>query len=86
MYLSFPEFTILNSAQVTQQLTDGVRMLQMQAHENSGDIYLCHTACVGIHIIRHVVLPEQKQALYNGGTLLDYLKTGKKSSTISARN
>jgi hypothetical protein len=46
---------------ITQQLRDGVRMLQMQAHNNSGTIYLCHTAC----------------GLYNGGTLLDYLKTVK---------
>jgi len=46
---------------VTQQLNDGVRLLQMQTHENSGDIYLCHTDC----------------GLYNGGTLLDYLKTVK---------
>jgi len=43
---------------ITQQLNDGVRLLQMQAHENSGDIYLCHTSC----------------GLLNGGTLLDYLK------------
>ncbi|KAI0784988.1 PLC-like phosphodiesterase [Abortiporus biennis] len=42
---------------VTQQLTDGVRMLQMQAHNLSGTIQLCHTAC----------------SLYNGGTLNDYL-------------
>lgn len=44
---------------ITQQLTDGVRLLQMQAHNNSGEIYLCHTSC----------------GLYNGGPLLDYLKT-----------
>jgi hypothetical protein len=47
---------------VSQQLTDGVRMLQGQGHrlENSGDseVYLCHTSC----------------ALLNGGTLTDYLK------------
>ncbi|THV07602.1 PLC-like phosphodiesterase [Dendrothele bispora CBS 962.96] len=42
---------------VTQQLTDGVRMLQVQAHNNSGTIQLCHTSCT----------------LYNGGTLEDYL-------------
>jgi len=42
---------------VTQQLTDGVRLLQMQAHNSSGVIQLCHTSC----------------ALYNGGTLADYL-------------
>ncbi|CAK5264535.1 unnamed protein product, partial [Mycena citricolor] len=42
---------------ITQQLTDGVRMLQSQVHNNSGTIQLCHTSCV----------------LYNGGTLQDYL-------------
>jgi len=46
---------------VTQQLTDGVRMLQMQAHNNSGTIQLCHTSC----------------ALLNGGTLQDYLTSVK---------
>ncbi|KAF7307121.1 PLC-like phosphodiesterase [Mycena indigotica] len=43
---------------ITQQLNDGVRMLQMQAHNQSGVIQLCHTSCF----------------LYNGGTLEDYLK------------
>jgi len=42
---------------VTQQLTDGVRMLQMQAHNQSGTIQLCHTSCF----------------LYDGGTLASYL-------------
>ncbi len=31
---------------VTQQLNDGIRLLQMQAHNNSGTIQLCHTSCV----------------------------------------
>ncbi|KAJ2914279.1 hypothetical protein MD484_g6118, partial [Candolleomyces efflorescens] len=43
---------------ITQQLNDGVRMLQMQAHNESGVIRLCHTTCV----------------LLDGGTLEDYLK------------
>ncbi|KAH8099287.1 PLC-like phosphodiesterase [Cristinia sonorae] len=43
---------------VTQQLNDGIRMLQMQAHNLNGVIQLCHTTC----------------SLYNGGTLTDYLK------------
>jgi len=30
---------------VTQQLNDGVRMLQNQAHNSSGTIELCHTSC-----------------------------------------
>ncbi|KAF7347641.1 PLC-like phosphodiesterase [Mycena venus] len=42
---------------VTQQLNDGIRMLQMQAHNQTGVIQLCHTSCF----------------LYNGGTLEDYL-------------
>jgi hypothetical protein len=42
---------------VTQQLNDGIRMLQMQAHNSSGTIQLCHSTCL----------------LYNGGTLQDYL-------------
>ncbi|KAJ7446426.1 PLC-like phosphodiesterase [Mycena galericulata] len=46
---------------ITQQLTDGVRLLQMQAHNDSGVIQLCHTSCV----------------LYNGGTLEAYLTTVK---------
>jgi len=32
---------------VTQQLTDGIRMLQIQAHNaTDGTIHLCHTSCV----------------------------------------
>lgn len=46
---------------ITQQLNDGIRMLQMQAHNQSGVIQLCHTSC----------------ALYNGGTLATYLGTVK---------
>ncbi|EPQ60366.1 PLC-like phosphodiesterase [Gloeophyllum trabeum ATCC 11539] len=46
---------------ITQQLNDGIRMLQMQAHNNGGTIQLCHTSC----------------SLYNGGTLQDYLTTVK---------
>ncbi|KAF8807790.1 PLC-like phosphodiesterase [Phlegmacium glaucopus] len=46
---------------VTQQLNDGIRMLQMQAHDQNGIIQLCHTSC----------------GLYNGGTLQDYLQTVK---------
>jgi hypothetical protein len=46
---------------ITTQLDDGIRMLQMQAHNESGIIKLCHTSC----------------SLYDGGTLEDYLKTVK---------
>lgn len=42
---------------ITQQLNDGVRLLQSQVHNNSGVIQLCHTSCL----------------LYNGGPLSDYL-------------
>ncbi|CAE7172344.1 unnamed protein product [Rhizoctonia solani] len=43
---------------VTQQLTDGIRMLQVQAHLQNGAIRLCHTSCL----------------LLDGGSLTDYLK------------
>lgn len=46
---------------VTQQLNDGIRMLQMQTHNQNGVIQLCHTSC----------------ALYNGGTLETYLSSVK---------
>ncbi|KIK94109.1 hypothetical protein PAXRUDRAFT_143574 [Paxillus rubicundulus Ve08.2h10] len=46
---------------ITQQLNDGVRMLQMQTHNLSGVIQLCHTSC----------------SLYNGGPLSTYLGTVK---------
>ncbi|CAE6376060.1 hypothetical protein BN14_10500 [Rhizoctonia solani AG-1 IB] len=42
----------------TQQLTDGVRMLQVQAHLQNGAIRLCHTSCL----------------LMDGGLFTDYLK------------
>ncbi|KAF9454064.1 PLC-like phosphodiesterase [Macrolepiota fuliginosa MF-IS2] len=45
---------------ITTQLDDGIRMLQMQAHGQDGDIRLCHTSC----------------SLYDGGTLGDFLKQG----------
>jgi hypothetical protein len=46
---------------ITQQLNDGIRMLQMQAHNQNGTIRLCHTSC----------------SLYDGGTLQAYLTTVK---------
>jgi len=46
---------------ITTQLNDGIRMLQMQTHLENGAIRLCHTSC----------------ALFNGGSLEDYLKTVK---------
>ncbi|KAF9481650.1 PLC-like phosphodiesterase [Pholiota conissans] len=42
---------------ITQQLNDGIRMLQMQAHNQNGVIRLCHTSC----------------SLFDGGSLQDYL-------------
>ncbi|GBE77665.1 Uncharacterized secreted [Sparassis crispa] len=45
----------------TQQLDDGIRMLQMQAHNSSGTIELCHTSCL----------------LFDGGTLKSYLTSVK---------
>jgi len=47
---------------VTQQLNDGVRMLQMQALLQNNEIFLCHTSC----------------SLFNGGSLQDYLTIVKK--------
>ncbi|KAL1697580.1 PLC-like phosphodiesterase [Schizophyllum commune] len=43
---------------VTQQLKDGIRMLQLQVHNQDNTLQLCHTSC----------------SLFNGGTLEDYLK------------
>jgi len=42
---------------VTQQLNDGIRLLQMQALNQNGIIELCHTTCT----------------LFDGGSLQDYL-------------
>lgn len=42
---------------VTQQLNDGIRMLQLQVHNEDSTLQLCHTSC----------------SLFNGGTLADYL-------------
>lgn len=41
---------------VTQQLNDGIRMLQLQAHNNGGTIQLCHTSCVSCITYRVLVV------------------------------
>ncbi|KAF8488538.1 PLC-like phosphodiesterase [Gautieria morchelliformis] len=46
---------------VTQQLNDGVRLLQVQALQQSDGIHLCHTSCL----------------LKDGGLAVNYLKTVK---------
>lgn len=46
---------------ITQQLNDGVRMLQVQAHDEDGVVKLCHTDC----------------RLYDGGSFKNYLTTVK---------
>jgi len=46
---------------ITQQLNDGIRMLQVQAHNGNGTIELCHTSC----------------SFLDGGSLQDYLGTVK---------
>ncbi|KAJ8521958.1 hypothetical protein ONZ45_g1379 [Pleurotus djamor] len=46
---------------VTQQLNDGVRMLQLQVHNSNGALQLCHSTCIAL----------------NAGTLQDYLSTVK---------
>jgi len=56
--IAFPDVLCLTSAKVTQQLNDGVRLLQMQAHDNSGDIYLCHTLCVSTRTVCCAEPPE----------------------------
>ena len=43
---------------VTQQLNDGIRVLQGQAHLVNGTLYFCHTSC----------------DLLNEGTVEDYLR------------
>lgn len=50
-------FAVNQDQNITQQLNDGIRMLQMQAHNLNGVIQLCHTSC----------------SLFNGGSLADYL-------------
>ncbi|KAI0639539.1 PLC-like phosphodiesterase [Trametes polyzona] len=54
-------FAVNQDYNITQQLNDGVRMLQSQAHNQNGTIRLCHTSC----------------GLYDGGPLQDYLTTVK---------
>lgn len=44
---------------VADQLDAGVRFLQAQTHENSGELHLCHTSCLEL----------------NAGPLTDYLST-----------
>ena len=56
--ITFTDVLGLTSAKVTQQLDDGVRLLQVQAHQNSGDIYLCHTACVSTRTVYAAKPPE----------------------------
>jgi hypothetical protein len=61
-------------------------MLQMQAHNNSGTIQLCHTSCVspiryrsrspGFH-------RQTNQSLFNGGTLQTYLQSGEDKSPVT---
>jgi len=46
---------------VTQQLDDGVRLLQVQAHQDPAGVKLCHTNCV----------------IHDGGLAVDFLKTVK---------
>ena len=64
---------------VSQQLKDGIRMLQMQAHNQDGTIQLCHTACVCFRSTLFCTLTwwPPTQSLYNGGTLQDFLGKGR---------
>ncbi|KAG6333902.1 hypothetical protein ID866_5187 [Astraeus odoratus] len=36
---------------ISQQLKDGIRMLQVQTHDQNGTIQLCHTSCVLLSIL-----------------------------------
>ncbi|KZT32318.1 PLC-like phosphodiesterase [Sistotremastrum suecicum HHB10207 ss-3] len=49
------------SISIAKQLELGVRLLQAQSHMFEGQLHFCHTSCL----------------LYNGGTVLNYLKTVK---------
>lgn len=48
---------------VTQQLNDGVRLLQVQAHNLSGAIQLCHTTCVCRMLARKIFV--QANLMFN---------------------
>ncbi|KAG6832540.1 hypothetical protein H0H92_000169 [Tricholoma furcatifolium] len=55
-------FAVNQDQNITTQLNDGVRMLQVQAHLQNNVLELCHTSC----------------SLYDGGSLQTYLTTVKK--------
>ena len=62
---------------VTQQLNDGIRLLQMQALNQSGTIELCHTSCVCPLSLYFLHKPNNHyKSLFDGGSLQDYLSTG----------
>jgi hypothetical protein len=64
---------------VTQQLNDGIRMLQVQTHNKSGTIQLCHTNCVSPITCCAPTLRSHGtlgQFLLDGGKLENYLKSG----------
>ncbi|KAL1743649.1 PLC-like phosphodiesterase [Schizophyllum fasciatum] len=53
---------------IPAQLDTGVRLLQAQSHMNGDDLHFCHTStCTSSHA----------PILFDGGTVLDYLKTVK---------
>jgi hypothetical protein len=49
---------MLNPAKDVIEFSEGVRLLQVQAHNYSGDIYLCYTDCVSTRNICDAALPE----------------------------
>jgi hypothetical protein len=70
----------LSCSQVTRQLDDGVRMLQMQVHNRDGAIQLCHSDCVCTALFAlAIVTLTTSQLLFNGGLLVNYLKTGQRA-------
>lgn len=48
-----------------QQLTDGIRMLQVQAHKTSnGTVHLCHTSCVSCILYTFWVVTDEAHKMF----------------------
>ncbi|KAH9858526.1 PLC-like phosphodiesterase [Lenzites betulinus] len=62
---------------IPSQLGLGVRLLQAQSHMNDGVLHFCHTSCVRLAFLhanmKHNSLIYLLQALFDGGTVQDYL-------------
>jgi hypothetical protein len=64
---------------VTQQLTDGVRLLQVQALQQPDGVHLCHTSCVRLLVDQaHIcVITFIRQLLKDSGLAVKYFQTVK---------